>query len=313
MEEVSPVGRLPFASTGETLISKRGRSILSPSCARLLLENCCFENGYLDDAPKSKVASNALKNHSLYENDCVFSHRNFAAARNVKEVYLLTALSLGICLEEGLQMSRSENSLAIEVHLADGRVERFLQESPQEAQRILDHIQPHKLFTQPLLAIAEESAMTVYRCEEIERIDLITDIPFQWSFYHDVSDITEITPEEFSRRYAPENYRFLRSGTPPIPGERFTLFIELETSSRKRLVVEVQTHVSVSDSQLTPMDRGIFIHQLLSAASLHARRREGGMILLKPAKIMRVVFYPGPTLPPPGTWLAKRAEENSAG
>jgi hypothetical protein len=206
-------------------------------------------------------------------------------------------------------MNRSGNALAIEVHLSDGRVEKFLQDNLQEAQHILDHIQPNKLFSQPLLVIAEEYATTVYRSEEVERIDLITDIPLNWPYYHDVSDIVEITPEEFSRRFVPENYHFLRSGAPPIPGEKFTLFVEIESSSGKRLIVQVDTHISVSDSQLTPMDRGVFIHQLLSAASLHARRLEGGMILLNPAKIMRVVFYPGPALPPPGTWLANRAVE----
>jgi hypothetical protein len=191
-------------------------------------------------------------------------------------------------------MSMPPSYLEIHVHGIDGQVAAFVQSDPAAAAALLAHIQPGRVFTQSHLTIASEHSVTFFPCAAVARIDLVMDTFPDWPFYHGVSNILEITEEEFQERYRPEE----REAEPP--GALVVRFTELELTSGERLVVEVHSR----EIPRTAVDQAMFVQQILSAPSLYARRLGGGAILLNPAQILRMTVYPGPPETPPNAWAA---------
>jgi hypothetical protein len=191
-------------------------------------------------------------------------------------------------------MSLTPTYLEIHVHGVDGQVAAFVQSDPKTAATLLAHVQPGRVFTQSHLTIASEHSITFFPCAAVARIDLVMDAFPDWPFYHGVSNILEITEEEFRERYRPEE----REAEPP--GTLVARFAELELTNGERLFVEVHAR----EIPRTPVDQAMFVQQILSAPSLYTRRLGGGAVLLNPAHILRMTVYPGPPETPPNAWAA---------
>jgi hypothetical protein len=191
-------------------------------------------------------------------------------------------------------MSFNPSYLEIHVHGIDGHVAAFVQKDPGAAGRLLEHIQPGRVFTQGHLTIASEHSITFFPCAAVARIDLVMDGFPDWPFYHGVSNVMEITEEEFRERYRPEE----REAEPP--NALVARFAGLELTNGERVLVEVHAR----EIPRTPVDQAMFVQQILSAPSLYARRLGGGAVLLNPAHILRMAVYPGPPETPPNAWAA---------
>jgi hypothetical protein len=205
--------------------------------------------------------------------------------------------------EKERSMTDSKTSpLEIHVHLEDGRVQKFLQQDPQIAQNLLTHLQPTKLFSQKVLLMGGTDSLTAFQMSEVVRIDLIAPQTPDYPFYNGVLDIQQITPDEFQQRYHPQTFAALRQSAQAHPGEPITVFSELELVNGERLFMQV----CVKMEQRLPLEQGIFVSQLFAANGLHGRRREGGVVIINPANIVRFTLYPAPPTLPPGTWEASR-------
>jgi hypothetical protein len=186
--------------------------------------------------------------------------------------------------------------------LQDGRVAKFAQNDATAIQKIVEHIQPNRLFAQHHLVLGGDQTMTAIQCSHIVRVDLVADNLPQWPFHHGVLDVKEISDDEFFQRYDPEHYANLFRQGAPAPGTPLVAFAEAELTSGERVFMELQ----VQAQERTPMDVGVLLQQIFSAAGLHARRRGGGVAILNPANIVRFTLYPGPQVLPPNAWHASR-------
>jgi hypothetical protein len=184
--------------------------------------------------------------------------------------------------------------LEIHVHGIDGRVAAFRQSDPEAAGKLLAHIQPARIFTQRHLTISSQHSITFFPCAAVARVDLVMDEFPDWPFHHGVEDVVEITEEEFEQRFHPADRSVGR------PGALAVRFGELELTNGERLFLQAYVY----ETPLTPVDQAIFVQQILTAPSLHARRLGGGAILVNPAHILRMAFYPGPPETPPNAWPA---------
>src|SRR5262245_47926566 len=101
-------------------------------------------------------------------------------------------------------MTTMPSSLEIHVHTADGGVTKFSQSDPVEMPNLLAHIQPGKVFSQPLLFIAGNHSMSAFPTEAVARVDIVMEGHFDWPFHFGVQDSIEISEEEFRERYRPE-------------------------------------------------------------------------------------------------------------
>jgi hypothetical protein len=195
-------------------------------------------------------------------------------------------------------MSTTPAYVEIHIHSNDGFVSAFLQNDPEAVRRLFDHVQPNKIFEQRQLVVASAHSMTVFPSASIARVDLVMDGYPDWEFHFGVSSVQEITEEEFQQRYRPNrdpDQRLLPEGA------AVTAFAEIELANGERLFTEIHTHV---ESRL-PIEQSMFVQQILSAPSLYSRKLGGGAILLNPANIVRMTFYPGPPSTPPNALPAE--------
>jgi hypothetical protein len=188
-------------------------------------------------------------------------------------------------------------ALEIHLHLEDGRTVTFAQNDAATAQKILSHIDPHKVFAQHPIILSSKHSMTTILPSALVRIDLIGDNLPHWPQLHNVQEVQEISEEVFRQRFRPELY-----AQPARPGEVVTAYAELALVNGSRIFVEVRIEVE----ERLPADQAVFIQQLFTAGGLHAKKRGGGISLLNPAKLVSFSFYPGPQVLPPGTWEAER-------
>ncbi len=203
-------------------------------------------------------------------------------------------------------MNAHKALLEIQVHLSDNNIACFRQSNPEVVQGILAHLQPDKIFTQRQLILADDHSVTVYPCSAVARVDFVMEGYPNWPFHRNVTDIVEITRDEFQARYDPQT---LRAGRRFLPGETACAFGEMELANGQSIFREVHYLVPPSEpgQERLPMDRNVFFHQLFTAPSLHMRRRGGGGILINPAHLLRVTFYPGPSDVPENAWNVNAA------
>jgi hypothetical protein len=195
-------------------------------------------------------------------------------------------------------MSAIPSSLELHVHSVDGHVARFVQNEPGAVRRLFEHIQPSKIFEQRQLVVASGHSLAIFPCTAIVRVDLVMEGFPDWEFHHGLSNVQEITEEEFRQRYDPEQYH---AGHPLPPGAPVVVYAEIELADGERIFSEVHTHVEAR----LPVEQSMFFQQLLTAPSLYTRRRGGGAIVINPASIVRLTFYPGPLTAPPNALPAE--------
>ena len=196
----------------------------------------------------------------------------------------------------------TRNPLEIHIHLEDGRIVRFIQQDEELARQQLAHLQPTKLFAQPLMMFGSADSLTMFQLSQVARVEFIAEKTPDYPFYHAVLDIQQITPDEFRARYHPQTFATLREkalATPDIP---ITVFSEMELVNGERLFFQVCVKVT----ERLPLEQGIFVSQLFNAHGIHARLPGGGIVIVNPANIARFTIYPSPSTLPPGTWQASR-------
>ncbi len=175
--------------------------------------------------------------------------------------------------------------LEIRVHLEDGHVTEFVQNDPVVAQRILEAIQPNRLFTAPQLLIGSDHALTAFQPRLVVRLDLITDLDPRWSSSSVPLKTVEITEEEFETRCHP------RRDVQRLPSREMVVFNVAEMINGDRIFL--QTYMSGLEKRKLPTDVSTFIQQVMTSGGLLARGRASGYIVLNPARMLRFTSYVG--------------------
>jgi hypothetical protein len=193
-------------------------------------------------------------------------------------------------------MSAHPSYLEIHVHSVDGHVAAFAQSEAEIVHKLIEEMQPGRIFKQPYLAAAGHRSLTVFPSATVVRVDLVMRGFPDWPFHLHIHDMMELTEEEF--RVTVSDAADAR----PRSSGRRSVSAEIDLTNRERIYLKME--VAGREDPLTAVDFGVLIQQFLSASSLHARRLGGGAIVINPAHILRVQFHPAPPQPPVNAWSA---------
>lgn len=193
-------------------------------------------------------------------------------------------------------MSSNRDALEISIHLEDGKVVRFAAADSLEARRIVQHLQPERLFTDRLLVLGDATSMTTVPLNKVVRIDLAMDEYPSWPFHHGAQDVREITEQEFRAQYRVDAYNL---GEPSSAiAERISIYQELELSDGEHVWAELE----VRREQIMPQDLEVLLQQFFTSGGIHFRRAHRGVSIVNTAHILRLTVYPAPLHLPPGAW-----------
>ncbi len=194
--------------------------------------------------------------------------------------------------------------LEIQLYFAQGQTAYFVQDDPVAARALLDTLPPpERLFAQPQFTIAGDRSLSLFPTAHITRLDISADDLPVWPFLQEAESVEDIDEETFQHRFDPEEYALARRRAWEQPGAQQTGFTELELTDGQHLFWEVQ----MASRPLLKVDVGQIGKPLLASGGLHARRPDGGYMIVNPAHILRLTFSPGPPQVSARAWPLRRA------
>ncbi len=191
------------------------------------------------------------------------------------------------------------SALGIRVHLSNGHCADFVQSHPETARLLLDSLHPDRVFSQRAIVIAAAGEFTAFSSAAIDVIELVTEPVPDWPHYRHVASSREITQSEFRARPFHGN---LPPTGPPL------LFIEIEMRGGRTLFIEIQVE-PLPVEMLTPLDLDRMIQQFFGGSCLHTRRRDGGVLMINGANIVRWHSRSVPLGMQPTAWPARYVAE----
>jgi len=168
--------------------------------------------------------------------------------------------------------------------------------------RIIDGLHPARLFTTGKITIAGDYSLTAFVASKISRIDFISEEFACWEFPPEVSDLVELSEDEFHQRLRQNgSAQMEKREKPQTPGDFAMRFLHVEMLGGQQIFLAIEFVVEL------PADRLNKIHFLLSAPALHFRLRQGGSGVLNLTNMVRFTTYPGPDRTPADAWPAHHA------
>ena len=195
-----------------------------------------------------------------------------------------------------------KSHLEIRIQGANGSVKTFVQEDQSLASRILDGLHPARLFTTGKITIAGDYSLTAFVASKITRIDFISEEFACWEFPPEVSDLVELSEDEFHHQLRQNgSAQMEKREKPQTPGDFALRFLHVEMLGGQQIFLAIEFVVEL------PAERLNKIHFLLSAPALQFRLRQGGSGVLNLANMVRFTTYPGPDRAPADAWPAHHA------
>lgn len=186
-----------------------------------------------------------------------------------------------------------QNTMEIVLYLVDGSIHRFKQDDASSIAKILDSLQPPRVFNQKQLLIAGSYFTAGYPTATITRLDLVGgDVG---SLRHSVGivDIEEISERELDLYAKPRFSDTRRSEVVVNVGEATDTVAEINLTDTQRIGLKVRYQAEAA------IDRRQLLNSFTGGHPIHARRRGGGLVFINPANVIRFAFYPGlPDMPP---------------
>src|SRR5271157_6194352 len=172
--------------------------------------------------------------------------------------------------------------MKILIHTQEGSVGTFFQDNPALTARILEGIQPSKLFAGNIITIAGDYSLTTFAASSVNRVDFITeDLPL-WKHPEDILDVVELSEDEFRERsHLNDPARLERRRSPKQTGEFALVFVEVEMTGGNRIFLAAKIKVGL------PAERLQRLRTLFSAASVHFRLRPRGTAILNLKNLVR--------------------------
>ena len=193
-------------------------------------------------------------------------------------------------------MSGRDGHFEIVIHLANGSHARLGRFGEEHARALVREINPVAFFAQRQLLVSGSHSMTHYRPAAITHMEILMEGYPEWRWPADFSDIVQLNAEEFRERYTAMEGEPARESDDAI-GRKMTQLALIELADGKVLYVEASLLVT------SKIDQRMMSQQLATLASMHARHRDGGALLINLAHAERLTFFPG-NAPPATAWHA---------
>jgi hypothetical protein len=196
-------------------------------------------------------------------------------------------------------MTIETDNMKILIHTQSGSVGTFFQDDPALASRILNGIQPAKVFNGDIITIAGEYSLTTFVASRVNRIDFIAkELPL-WEQPNDILDVVELAEDEFRHRsHVNDPARLERRRRPKRTGELAVISMEVEMTGGSRMYLAAEIQVALEAERLQRL------HMLFRAPAIHFRLPQGGISILNLKNLVRFTFFPGPDVTPADAWPA---------
>lgn len=196
--------------------------------------------------------------------------------------------------------------LHLTLRLISGGRMQFLQSDPDAAQRILETMQPDRVFAQKPILLTSGESMTIIPTDTIERIDVRSEPLPDWRHPLGITVVEEIAEDAFARIQRREPPPPPRPGAaPPVPAE---IGVAVELRSGNIVYLSVRPDLSTEDDALarperTPDDTRILLEHLFERPVLFGRSEgEDAFFLINPANAVRFTLAPGIAESVGGAW-----------
>lgn len=198
-------------------------------------------------------------------------------------------------------MSDAQDEIEIKIHDVTGRTLHVALPRSGLTPEVLGRLNPAKLFAAEFIPIRFENNLTAMPTSAICELELIgTGVP-RWPYLMGAIAIVDIPADEFAAQYNGAEYAEKRKKAWDNPGSDQIGFTEYILVNGRRRIWEVR----MKSLDMTGSDMSPYINRLLSTDGLHAELRGGGRVIVNPKTIRRMSFYPGPTIPPKGSIVAR--------
>src|SRR5579863_5185619 len=153
----------------------------------------------------------------------------------------------------------NDKAFTIRIHLADGSIHSYRQPHAALAKKIIDSVEPARIFARPRLVVAGERYKSVFATAHVLRVDFIhPDLPLP-TFSGRYADIVDLDEPEF-RKHAfldePAKMAHREQHTPV--GDLLVSFLELQMVGGKRYHLMTEFPVKL------PAENQSFVNYLLS-------------------------------------------------
>jgi hypothetical protein len=189
--------------------------------------------------------------------------------------------------------------MEIRIHTQSGSIETFVQDDPAQMARLLEALQPARVFAADIITIAGDYSLTTFVTSRVTRVDLLSKSVTPWKNSPDVLDVVELSEDEFRERSHlndPVRLEPRLNGRPA--GEAALVFVDVEMTGGNRVFLAAKIIVPLLAERLHRM------HLLFSSAALHFRLGQGGVALLNLKNLIRYTINPGPDRTPRDAWPA---------
>jgi len=194
----------------------------------------------------------------------------------------------------------SSPAMLINVQLADGSVQSFAQAEEAQAKKIMQSIDPVRLFGQQRLVIAGTYSKSVFVCSEIVRIDFIQSCYGCWKFPEGYSDVVELSEADFRKNAHLDEPELMpkREQCTPV-GDLLVSFLQLQLKTVAPIFLMTEFSVKL------PVENQSFMRFLLSKTGFHTRLPGGGVGVVNLAQLAGYTAYPGVAQVPSDSWNAE--------
>ena len=199
-------------------------------------------------------------------------------------------------------------NLEIRIHTQFGAVQTFFQDNPAVTAKLLKTLHPARMFSDDLLTIAGEYSLTVFDASKISRVDFLTEEIVPWKYPSDISDVIELSEEQFRERsHLNDPARLERRRSPKQAGESAAVFADVEMTGGMRIFLSARIKVGL------PTERPQRLRALFSAPAVHFRNPAGGTSVLNLKNLVRFTLNPGPDVTPSDAWPAHHLTQYGSG
>ncbi|GAB4456519.1 MAG: hypothetical protein OHK0029_14630 [Armatimonadaceae bacterium] len=204
--------------------------------------------------------------------------------------------------------------LEIRVHQLDGTRVRFAQNDIEQVRRLIQNLQPARVFANDLIMIGDVESLTAFPSHRVVRVDFIANKVPEFAQPLGVSLIAEADIEECQKHS--DRTQTVPSLSSVMADSDACRYAQVELNDGSVVCLEVQMAPADRDSPLmqrTAMDQPALLARLFNTNGLHLRRRGGGMSILNPKQFGRITIYPyspvaANAVMPAGVWEANQFE-----
>lgn len=199
-------------------------------------------------------------------------------------------------------MDSDTANLEIRIHRVDGTTSSFAQDELELSGKILEGLDPEKIFARPRIILGDRSSHTVIPVNQITRVDLDINPNCPLTFPVDLVEAVELMPREFETLVENLAAHDQWNNLGELDGFVVT-FLNLEMGDGLSVLLTMEVD-SVSPQGLCELR-----DFLLSRPALCFRASGGGVAILNLGNLACLTIFPGASHPEADTWQVRRSDE----